>query len=139
MNTSLDSLVQDLLAYQFNLVEQHFKKWPESAVKHLKQKCSFPYCYKDNLEKLPDTQLPPHNLWSNRLLQYEITLTKDEYARPVEIFNSFKCQIIGEYINLYLKTDVCLLAAVVLRFRNVIYETYGLDCCQNYTCQVMPC
>ena len=133
MNTSLDRLVQNLPADQFNMLEQHFENWPESSVKLLKQKGSFPYCYIDNFEKLQELQLPPRNLWSNSLQQYEVTVTEDEYARAVEVFNLFKCQNIGKYYNLYLKTDVFLLAAVVLCFRKVCYETYGLDCCQYYT------
>ena len=32
-----------------------------------------------------------------------------------------------------MKTDVFLLAAIVLCFRKVCYKTYGLDCCQYYT------
>ena len=97
MNTSFDSLVQNLLVDQFKLLEQHFKKWPESSVKLLKQKGSFPYCYIDNLEKLQELQPPPRTLWSNSLQQYEVTVTEDEYARAVEVFNLFKCQNIGEY------------------------------------------
>ena len=133
MNTSLDRLVQNLPADQFNMLEQHFEKWPKSSVKLVKQKGSFLYCYIDNFEKLQEPQLPPRNLWSNSLQQYEVTVTEDEYARAVEVFNLFMCQNIGEYYNLYLKTDVFLLAAVVLCFRKVCYETYGLDCCQYYT------
>ena len=119
--------MQNLPADQINLLEQFFEIWPESAVKLLKQKGSFPYCYIDIFEKLQEPQRPPRNLWSNSLQQYEVTVTEDEYARAVEVFKLFKCQNIGEYYNLYLKTDV-FLAAVVLCFRKVCY-----DCCQYYT------
>ena len=133
MNASLDKLVQNLPADQFTLLEQHFEMWPDSSVNMLKQKGSFPYCCIDNFEKLEETQLPPRELWTNSLQQYEVTVTEEEYERAIEVFNLFACRNIGEYYNLYLKTDVFLLAAVVLCFQKVCYETYGLDCCQYYT------
>ena len=133
MNASLDKLVQNLPADQFTLLEQHFEMWSDSSVNMLKQKGSFPYCYIDSFEKLEETQLPPRELWTNSLQQYEVTVTEEEYERAIEVFNLFACRNIGEYYNLYLKTDVFLLAAVVLCFRKVCYETYGLDCCQYYT------
>ena len=136
MNTSLDNLVQNLPSDQFTLplLEQYFQTWPESSTKLLKQKGCFPYCYIDSFEKaLEEKQLPPREKWTNSLQQFEVTVTDAEYARAIEVFNLFRCQNIGEYYNLYLKTDGFLLAAVVLCFRNVCYETYGLDCCQNYT------
>ena len=133
MNTSLDKLDQNLPSDQFTLLEQHFQTWPESSTKLLKQKGCFPYCYIDSFEKLQETQLPPREKWTNSLQQFEVTVTEAENARAIEVFNLFQCQNMGEYYNLYLKTDVFLLAAVVLCFRNVCYETYGLDCCQYYT------
>ena len=133
MKASLNKLVQNLPADQFTLLEQHFEMWPDSSVNMLKQKGSFPYCYIDNFEKLEETQLPPREFWTNSLQQYEVTVTEEEYERAIEVFNLFACRNTGEYYNLYLKTDVFLLAAVVLCFRKVCYETYGLDCCQYYT------
>ena len=127
MNTSLDNLVQNLPSDQFTLLEQYFQTWPESSTKLLKQKGCFPYCYIDSFEKLEEKQLPPREKWTNSLQQFEVTVTDAEYARAIEVFNLFRCQNIGEYYNLYLKTDVFLLAAVVLCFSNVCYETYGLD------------
>ena len=132
-NTSLEKLVQKLPADQFTLLKQHFEMCPDSSVNMLKQKGSFPYCYIDNFENLEETQLPPCEMWTNSLQQYEVTVTDEEYERSIEVFNLFGCKIIGEYYNLYLKTYVFLLAAVVLCFRKFCYETYGLDCCQYYT------
>ena len=133
MNASLDKLVQNLPADQFTLLEQHFLSWPTRSVNLLKQKGSFPYCFVDSFEKLQDAQLPPLNKWRNSLQQYKVTVSEDEYKRAIEVFNLFECRNIGDYYNLYLTTDVFLLAAVVLCFRKVCYDTYGLDCCQYFT------
>ena len=69
----------------------------------------------------------------NSLQQYQVSVTEDEYKHALEVFEKFQCETIEDYNSLYLKTDVFLLAAVMLCFRKVCYETYGLDCCQYYT------
>ena len=99
----------------------------------LKQKGHFPYNYIESFSKLGEARLPPREKWTNSLQQYDVSLTEDEYKHALTVFETFKCKTIGEYYNLYLKTDVFLLASVVLCFRKVCYQTYGLDCCQYYT------
>ena len=133
INASLDKLVQNLPSDQFSLHEQRFQEWPTSLVNLLKQKSSFPYCYVDSFENLQETQLTLQDKWTKSLQQSEVTVSEDEYKQALQVFNLFSCQNIGEYYNLYLKTDVFLLAAVVLCFRQVCYDTYGLDCCQYCT------
>ena len=133
MASSLDSLAQNLPSDQFTLLEHHFKDWPESSVQMLKRKGFFPYCYIDNFNKLKETALPPREKWMNSLQQYQVSVTEDEYKHSLEVFEKFQCETIEDYYSLYLKTDVFLLAAVILCFRKVCYETYGLDCCQYYT------
>ena len=103
----------------------------------MKQKGSFPYCYVDSFEKLQETQLPPRDKWTNSLQQYEVTVGEDEYKQALQVFNFFSCQNNGGYYNLYLKNDVFLLASVVLCFRQVCYDTYGLDCCRYYTASIV--
>ena len=131
MNASLEMLVQNLPSDQFTLLEQHFQAWHTTSVNLLKQKGSFPYCFVDSFEKLQEAQLPPLEKWTNSLQQYEVTVSEDEYKRALEVFNLFKCQNIRDYYILYLTTDVFLLAAVVLCFREVCHDTYGLDCCHT--------
>ena len=148
MNASLDEIVQNLPADQFTLLEEHFEMLSESSVNMLKQKGSFPYCYKDNFEKLEENQLPPREMWTNSLKQYAVTVTEEEYERGIEVFNLFACQNIGEYYNLYLKTDVFLLATVVLCFRKfakrhrdwivvktTLHQTYQLTSCLKFANQ----
>ena len=133
MASSLDTLANNLPADEFSLLENYFKDWPESSVQMLKQKSFFPYNYIDSFPKLRETELPSREKWTNSLQQYQVSVTEDEYEHALRVFQAFKCKTIGEYYNLYLKTDVFLLAAIVLCFRKVCYQTYGLDCCQYYT------
>ena len=112
---------------------QHFSEWPESAVDKLKQKGFFPYSYIDNFDKLDESELPPRSLWTNSLHQFKVNVTQEEYEHAVEVIKIFECSTVGEYYDIYLQTDVFLLAAIVLCFRKVCNETYGFDCCQYYT------
>ena len=41
---------------------------------------------------------------------------------------------VGDYHNLYLKTDVLLLTDVFEKFRNTCLEYYGLDPCHYFSC-----
>ena len=49
----------------------------------------------------------------------------------MEIF--FKCNTLLDYHNLYLKSDVLLLADIFENFKNVCYKIYGLDPSYYYT------
>ena len=99
----------------------------------LKQKASFPYSYIDSFEKLEETKLPERHLWTNSLDRFQVSVTHEEYARALKVYQTFDCKTIGQYYDLYLTTDVFLLAAVMCCFRDVCYSTYGLDCCQYFT------
>ena len=50
-----------------------------------------------------------------------------EYEHACKVWKEFKIKNMGEYHDLYLRTDVILLANVFESFRNVCMENYGLD------------
>ena len=54
-------------------------------------------------------------------------MNETEYANAEKVFATFVCQTLGDYHNLYLKTDTLLLACVVEEFKKLCYDTYGLD------------
>ena len=59
-------------------------------------------------------------------------INKDEYDRAINILNIFKMNSIGEYHDLYLKTDALLLADAFEKFIKTCLEYYGLDPCQYF-------
>ena len=133
MGASLDNLVKNLPSDKFEFLEKHFEMWSSKEVNLFKQKRFFPYGYINSFEKLREPKLPAINEWKNSLDQFNVTINADEFIHAKRVFATFKCKNIGDYYRLYLTTDVFLLACVMTMFRNVCYETYGLDCTQYFT------
>ena len=60
-------------------------------------------------------------------------MNETEYAHAEKVFATFGCQTLGDYHNLYLKTDTLLLACVVGEFRTLCYDTYGFESAHYFT------
>ena len=60
-------------------------------------------------------------------------INKEGYEHAVKVWKEFKLNNIGEYHDLYLRTDVVLLANVFEQFRRVCMDNYGLDPAHFYT------
>ena len=57
----------------------------------------------------------------------ECNLSKQDYNHAKRVFAEFRCKNLGDYHDLYLKTDTLLLACVFEAFRDLCLQTYGLD------------
>ena len=55
-----------------------------------------------------------------------------KYLHAVDVWDIFKVNTIGDYYDLYFKTDVLLLAGVFEKFINTCLEYYGSDPCQYF-------
>ena len=55
------------------------------------------------------------------------------YQHACKVWNEFGLKNMGDYHDLYLKTDVILLANVFESFRKVCLDNYGLDPAHLYT------
>ncbi|XP_057324660.1 uncharacterized protein LOC130667186 [Microplitis mediator] len=91
----------------------------------------FPYEYITNIDKLNDKQLPDQNSFFSKLSNTGIT--DDNYAFAQLVWNKFNISTLGEYSDLYLKTDVLLLADVFENFRQSCLNNYNLDPLHYYT------
>ena len=60
-------------------------------------------------------------------------LTQEEWKHVVKVYGQFNCSNLGDYHDLYLKTDTLILACVVEEFLTLCYKTYGLDSAHNFT------
>ncbi|XP_074109072.1 uncharacterized protein LOC141533878 [Cotesia typhae] len=91
----------------------------------------FPYEYIDSIDRLDERQLPNQESFYSKLTNS--TISNDDYAFAQVVWNQFKINTLGEYSDLYLKTDVLLLADVFENFRLSCFKTYNLDALHFYT------
>lgn len=97
----------------------------------LERKGVFPYDYVDSIERLSETALPSKDQFYNRLNDEKISV--EEYDFACKVWEKFEIKTLGEYSELYLKTDVLLLADIFENFRNLCLTTYKLDPTHYYT------
>ena len=97
----------------------------------LYKKGIYPYEYMDSWDKFKETKLPPKESFYSKLNDEHIT--EDEYTHAKTVWETFECKTLGDYHDLYVKTDVALLADVFENFRKLCLEQYGLDPAHYFT------
>lgn len=107
------------------------KDYSLEQIAMLERKGVFPYDYVNCIERLSETSLPSKECFYSRLNDEEIA--DEEYQFACEIWRNFQLKTLGEYSDLYLKTDVLLLADIFENFRNLCMNTYKLDPLHYYT------
>ena len=118
---SLESLVGKLEEKDFISIKKEFK----NNTKLLTRKGVYPYDYVSSLDKLLETQLPPKELFYSKLKDEHIK--EEDYYHAIRVWDTFNCKTIRDYHDLYLKTDVLLLADVFENFRKTCLKHYQLD------------
>ena len=91
----------------------------------------YPYDYVTSIHKLKETKLPPKEAFYSLLYNEEIS--DEDYQHAHNVWNTFNCQTLQDYHDLYLKSDVLLLADVFENFRKTCLKYYKLDPCHYYT------
>ena len=127
LQTSLANLVSNLSKEDFHNTNHIFNK----NVDLLTRKGVYPYDYVSSLDKLSETQLPPKEEFYSKLNDEEIN--DDDYQHAIKVWDIFGCKTIRDYHNLYLKSDVLLLADVFENFRKTCLKHYKLDPVHYYT------
>jgi hypothetical protein len=97
----------------------------------LLRKGVYPYEYITNKEVFEETQLPPIEKFYSSL--NESSISESDYQHAQDVWDKFNIKNIGEYHDLYLKTDVLILADVFENFINTAVEFYNLDPCHYLT------
>ena len=127
LQTSLSNLVGNLQPDDFHNTKEIFGE----NIVLLTRKGVYPYDYVSSIEKLSETQLPPKEEFYSKLNDGDIT--DDDYQHANKVWNTFKCQTIKDYHDLYLKSDVLLLADVFENFRATCLKHYNLDPAHYFT------
>lgn len=130
LNSSLESLVETLKTQGENNFENmllHFKE----KTHFMLRKGVYPYDYIDGQERFFEEQLPSREMFYNHLL--DLNISAEDYAHAQNIWQVFNVQNLGQYHDLYLVSDVLLLADVFENFRNVCLDYYKLDPAHYFT------
>lgn len=97
----------------------------------LTRKGVYPYDFTSSFDALRATELPSMADFHSCL--YEQDIEAEDYEHAQNVWETFQIKDLGEYSDLYLKTDVLLLADVFESFRNNCMSSYGLDPAHYYT------
>ena len=129
MSSGLDSLVNNLAkgGHEFWGFEEYNDKQKELLIR----KGIYPYEYMSSLDKFNEGKLPSKDKSYSKLNMSGVS--DKEYEHACKVWKEFGTKNMGEYHDLYLKTDVILLANVFESFRNVCLENSGLDPAHFYT------
>ncbi|XP_043472025.1 uncharacterized protein LOC122504821 [Leptopilina heterotoma] len=129
MASSLDKLAFYLDEYK--IVNSAFSNYSDDKIQLLTRKGVFSYEYLDSREKLDETELPPKEKFYSTL--NDSNVSDKDYAHAQKVWSEFSCQNIADYVYLYMKTDILLLADIFENFRNQCLLAYNLDPAHYYT------
>ena len=127
MSSSLDKLVSNLPKEAFKYTSEEFTGKELSL---MSQKGVCPYDYIDSFKKFDQTELPTKDQFYSVL--NDQLITNDEYDHARKVWKTFNIKTMGEYHDLYLKSDVLLLADVFESFRKTCLQFYKLDPCHYF-------
>ena len=127
MSSSIAELVENLSPSDFKNIDGVIK----DNTSLLRRKGVYPYDYVNSIKKLKETKLPPKEAFYSKLDEEEIS--DEVYQHAHNVWNTFNCQTIQDCHDLYLKSDVLLLADVFEKFRKTCLNHYKLDPFHYYT------
>ena len=128
MSSSLDNLIKNLPDEAFKYTKQEFKK---EQFNLMKQKGIYPYDHMDSFDRFNETQLPVQQDFYSILNNEHIS--DEQYKHAQNVWNTFNLKTMGDYHDLYLKSDILLLADVFENFRKTCLQYYKLDPCHYFT------
>ena len=129
MATSLDSITRNLVSLGKRLSGS--EGYSESQYKLLTRKGIYLYEYMTSWDRFDETKLPPIEAFYSSLNMSGVSESDYQHARRV--WTEFNIKNLGEYHDLYLKTDVVLLENVFETFRETSLAHYGLDHAHFFT------
>ena len=88
----------------------------------------YPYEYMDTWDRFTEPKLPPKDVFYSKLSDAHIS--DDNYTHAQKVWATFGCKTLGDYSDLYCRTDVLLRHET---FRKMCLRQYGLDPAHYYT------
>ena len=123
---SLSELSKNLNDKDKFITKEHF---PDNF-ELLKYKAFFPYEWL-TIKNIYNENLPSiENFYSSLKLD---NVTKEDYDKTLEIYKKLKCKNIKEYLDIYLKLDICWQSDIFNVFRKFIWDKFEIDCSKYIT------
>ena len=82
----------------------------------------YPYEHMDSFERFNETKLPPIESFYSELNLSEIS--KNDYKHAQKVFEMMECRDLGDYHDIYLCSDVMLLADVFEKLSGYMSAVY---------------
>ncbi|KAL9988273.1 hypothetical protein ACROYT_G002704 [Oculina patagonica] len=127
MSSSLDKLVSNLPKESLKYTSEIFKG---EKLNLMSRKGVYCYDYMDSFDKFNEKLPKKEDFYS--ILNNE-HISDEDYQHVKNVWKMFKINNMGEYHDLYLKSDVLLLSDVFESFRKTCLEYYKLDPCHYFT------
>ena len=127
MSSGLDKLVSNIPREAFKYTSKQFKG---KKLDLMVRKGVYPYDYMDSYSKFNEKLPSKEDFYS---ILNDTHISDDEYKHAQNVWEVFKLNNMGEYHDLYLKSDILLLADVFENFRRTCLEYYKLDPCHYFT------
>ena len=108
---------------KFSSLFQHFNDEAKKLLR--KGVCPYDYMDEDWENKLKQKELPDIKYFHSSLNNTKCSIDDYNYAKEIYIY--FVCKEISDYNDLYVKTDVLLLADVFITYRKKMHKIHGLD------------
>ena len=122
MNCSLERLVANLQTENLIITS---KGLSDKELALLRRKGVYPYDSMDSHERFDELQLPSKEDFY--CLPSRETISDTDYDHAQNIWKEFGCHTLSDYHDLYLRTDVQLLADVFETFRDTSMKYFDLD------------
>ena len=126
MSSSLEKLVNNLPKESLKYTSPKFKG---KKLDLMSKKGVYPYDFMDSFDKFNE-KLPSKEEFYSILNDEHIS--DEDYEHACNVWNTFKWTSMGDYHNLYLKSDILLLADVFENFRKTCLQYYKLDPCHYF-------
>ena len=110
---------------------ERFENYSELQYSQLTRKRIYPYEYMSSWDKFEESQLPPIEAFSSSLNMFNVS--EGDYEHGQRVWKEVRIHNLGEYHDLYLRTDVILLANMFETFRDTYIGHYSLDPAHFYT------
>lgn len=122
MASSLDRLAANLPEGKFKYTSQAFKS---EELTLMQKKGVYPYDFIDSSSKFNHPTLPTKDAFFSMLTNEGIS--DEQYNHAHQVWNKFGLTNMGEYHDLYLRSDILLLSDVFENFRQTGLQYYYLD------------